>query len=89
MKLSKILLSIAMSLALLNAQGSKKDATPPAATKTEKAKTEKKKTVPAADQCQAMTKDGDQCKRKASAGSKFCWQHGGKKSTDKAAPKKS
>lgn len=31
------------------------------------------------DQCQAKTKDGDQCKRKAAAGSKFCWQHGGKK----------
>jgi hypothetical protein len=38
-----------------------------------------KSAVPVADQCQAMTKAGTQCKRKASAGSKFCWQHGGKK----------
>ena len=25
--------------------------------------------------CQATTKAGTQCKRKAKAGSKFCWQH--------------
>jgi len=28
----------------------------------------------AADRCIAKTQDGDQCKRKASAG-KYCWQH--------------
>ena len=27
--------------------------------------------------CQATTKAGAQCKRKAQPGSKFCWQHGG------------
>jgi len=26
-------------------------------------------------QCQAITKKGTQCSRKAQAGSKFCWQH--------------
>jgi methylphosphotriester-DNA--protein-cysteine methyltransferase len=26
-------------------------------------------------QCQAFTKKGTQCKRKASAGSLYCWQH--------------
>lgn len=29
-------------------------------------------------QCQAITKKGAQCKRKAVPGSKFCWQHGGR-----------
>lgn len=28
-------------------------------------------------QCQAITKKGAQCKRKAKAGSSYCWQHGG------------
>lgn len=27
--------------------------------------------------CQAITKKGTQCKRTASPGSKYCWQHGG------------
>jgi hypothetical protein len=27
--------------------------------------------------CQAITKKGTQCKRKARPGSKYCWQHGG------------
>lgn len=27
--------------------------------------------------CQAITKKGTQCKRTASHGSKYCWQHGG------------
>ncbi|HOJ19627.1 MAG TPA: hypothetical protein PLT92_13780 [Ignavibacteriaceae bacterium] len=27
--------------------------------------------------CQAITKKGTQCKRKAKPGSKYCWQHGG------------
>jgi len=33
----------------------------------------------AQERCAAKTRKGPQCKRKASAGSKFCWQHGGKK----------
>lgn len=28
-------------------------------------------------QCSAMTKKGIRCKRKAKAGSTYCWQHGG------------
>lgn len=28
-------------------------------------------------QCQAITKKGTQCKRKAKPGSNYCWQHGG------------
>ncbi len=28
--------------------------------------------------CQAITKSGTQCKRKAEPGSKYCWQHGGR-----------
>ncbi|WP_321471021.1 hypothetical protein [uncultured Paludibaculum sp.] len=34
-----------------------------------------KTAVAAADQCTAMTQAGTRCKRKAQAGSKFCWQH--------------
>ncbi|MCC6367877.1 MAG: hypothetical protein IT165_30500 [Bryobacterales bacterium] len=29
--------------------------------------------------CQAHTKEGKQCSRKAAPGSQFCWQHSGKK----------
>jgi len=29
------------------------------------------------DRCQATTKKGTQCSRKAKAGSRYCWQHGG------------
>ena len=29
-------------------------------------------------QCQATTKKGTQCKRKAASGSNYCWQHGGR-----------
>jgi TolA-binding protein len=32
-------------------------------------------------QCQAITKKGTQCSRKAQAGSKFCWQHQGSTTT--------
>ena len=39
-------------------------------------KAAKKKTV-VQTQCQAMTKKGTQCTRKAKAGSKYCWQHQG------------
>ena len=56
-------------------------------TKTEsKSKESKKETVKKEEtkkqeyvstQCQATTKKGKQCKRKASAGSRYCWQHGG------------
>jgi hypothetical protein len=38
-----------------------------------------------AGQCQAITKKGTQCKRQASAGSVYCWQHGGK--TQSTSPK--
>ena len=30
-----------------------------------------------AAQCAATTKKGTQCKRQASPGSQYCWQHGG------------
>ncbi|HUQ95983.1 MAG TPA: hypothetical protein VM120_30170 [Bryobacteraceae bacterium] len=29
--------------------------------------------------CQHRTREGKQCKRKASTGSQFCWQHGASK----------
>jgi len=29
--------------------------------------------------CQARTRDGKQCSRKAAPGSQFCWQHSGRK----------
>jgi hypothetical protein len=32
-------------------------------------------------QCQAITKKGTQCSRRAQAGSKFCWQHQGSTNT--------
>jgi hypothetical protein len=79
MKLPKLLFSLLLAVALLGAQGTKKESTAPPAAPAKKAASK----VAAADQCQAKTKDGDQCKRKASAGSKFCWQHGGKKTTKK------
>lgn len=31
----------------------------------------------AAQQCQATTKKGRQCKRMAKPGASYCWQHGG------------
>lgn len=30
-----------------------------------------------AEQCEATTKNGTQCKRRAQPGSRYCWQHGG------------
>ncbi len=39
------------------------------------AKAAPKTAVAEADQCTAMTQAGTRCKRKAQAGSKFCWQH--------------
>ena len=45
--------------------------------------TEQAAPVPVTDgRCQATTKAGTQCKRKATPGSRFCWQHGGAKSAD-------
>lgn len=32
---------------------------------------------PTSDRCAATTKKGTRCKRKASKGSSYCWQHGG------------
>ena len=44
----------------------------------EKAKEDKKERPKAvSSQCQATTKKGTQCKRKAKSGSDYCWQHGG------------
>ncbi|MFA5834362.1 MAG: hypothetical protein WDA22_12875 [Bacteroidota bacterium] len=40
-------------------------------------KEEFKKKDYATTQCQATTKKGKQCSRKAKVGSKYCWQHGG------------
>ena len=45
-------------------------------------------TAPVADgRCQATTKSGAQCKRKANPGSKFCWQHGATANSDADAVK--
>ena len=33
------------------------------------------KEVPMSERCIGKTKDGDQCKRKAAEGKKYCWQH--------------
>ena len=38
-----------------------------------------------AAQCAAITKKGTQCKRQASPGSEFCWQHGGTTKAQRAA----
>ena len=68
----RLLTSLALAALLtlnLSAQGGAKGkgSTPPAGKQS--------KEVPAADRCIAKTQDGDQCKRKAAAGSKYCWQH--------------
>ncbi len=66
---------LAMSMVLVVTLAAHPDKnTPPAAQKASG-----KAAEAASDRCQAKTKDGDQCKRKAAPGSKFCWQHGGKK----------
>jgi hypothetical protein len=62
-----------------SAQSSKAEKAEKAAPATGKAQKKAKKKAMDGPQCAAMTKDGDRCKREASAGSKFCWQHGGKK----------
>jgi hypothetical protein len=33
------------------------------------------KEVPMSERCIGKTQDGDQCKRKAADGRKYCWQH--------------
>jgi len=38
-----------------------------------------------AAQCAATTKKGTQCKRQASPGSHYCWQHGGTTKAERAA----
>lgn len=38
-----------------------------------------------AAQCAATTKKGTQCKRQASPGSAYCWQHGGSTKADRTA----
>ncbi len=38
---------------------------------------EKADPVISSGRCQATTKKGEQCKRNAKAGSRYCWQHGG------------
>jgi hypothetical protein len=42
-------------------------------TKTETTKVKDEKVVE--QQCKALTQSGKQCSRKASKGSKYCWQH--------------
>lgn len=37
-----------------------------------------KEVLVSSERCQAITKKGTQCKRKAAEGSNYCWQHGGK-----------
>lgn len=62
--LASVALAGALALTPCGAQTAKKEARP--APKT---------AVAAAEQCTAMTQAGTRCKRKAQAGSKFCWQH--------------
>lgn len=50
--------------------------------------TEQTAAAPVAEErCQATTKTGMQCKRKANPGSKFCWQHGAKTESNAEAAK--
>lgn len=103
MKLRRLFLATLLAMALSTSSFAQADKDKKAETKTEakskkdakvskgEVSSEKKtplKTGMDAALCQAMTKDGDQCKRKPSAGSKFCWQHGGKKGGDTANKKK-
>lgn len=41
--------------------------------------------VAVAGQCRGITKKGTQCKRNASPGSSYCWQHGGTTASQRAA----
>lgn len=45
--------------------------------KNSKPTTSKKKDPVSDGRCIATTKKGTRCKRKAAAGSNYCWQHGG------------
>ena len=72
-----ILLSVALAAGSLFGQA--KTTEPPKAATTQTTPAKKApavaKEVPAAERCIAKTDDGDQCKRRASKGKKFCWQH--------------
>lgn len=58
------------------AQGQKKSGEAKSADTKKGAQAAEKKAPPAtADQCAALTQDGDRCKRKAQAGGRHCWQH--------------
>jgi hypothetical protein len=43
--------------------------------KTESKTEVKKQSTTTSNQCEAITKKGTRCKRKAQSGSRFCWQH--------------
>jgi hypothetical protein len=79
MKLTRLLLAILLTFGVIMGappNAADKKAAPAAA-------------VAKAGQCQAKTQDGDQCKRKAAEGSKFCWQHDPNRKSKKGAAKKS
>ena len=79
MKLTHIVLAAMLAIGGLYAQpkGDTKKPTPAAPAKP----------AAAANQCAAMTKEGNRCKRKAQEGSQFCWQHA-KAAGGKSEPKK-
>ena len=72
-------LFLSVTLAAASLFGQAKTAEPAKAAATQTAPAKKvpaaAKEVPAAERCIAKTADGDQCKRRASKGKKFCWQH--------------
>ncbi len=72
-----LFLSAALAAASLFGQAKTAEPAKAAATQTAPAKkaATAAKEVPAAERCIAKTDDGDQCKRRASKGKKFCWQH--------------
>lgn len=51
--------------------------TPAAAAPVERATTTPPTRAPASGRCQAITKKGTQCSRRAQPGRAYCWQHGG------------
>jgi hypothetical protein len=50
---------------------------PPAPSGTSAPSVTKRKVSSSSGRCAATTKKGTRCKRKAKAGSSYCWQHGG------------
>ena len=54
--------------------GNQNQVLPPASTRKQKEINKNSKQVENR-QCQAITKEGKQCKRKALPGSNYCWQH--------------